>query len=87
MENDLIRRKDAENVVMNHCGCCGRAILQIPEVDAVEVVRCKDCREYLKSEYDFYYCDAFSDPDENEWIATKPDFFCANGKRADTKSG
>lgn len=49
-----------------------------PTVDAVEVVRCKDCKHYHKSDAGHPDC---------EWCkrlicgTIKPDFFCADGER------
>lgn len=52
-----------------------------PTVDAVEVVRCKDCR-YWRHEVDthtHWVCRQHSYIDR--LIHTAPDFFCADGKR------
>lgn len=47
-----------------------RAIERAPAVDAVEVVRCKDC----KHRYTDSWCE-YADDDDN--------FYCARGKRKD----
>ena len=52
-------------------------ILNAPTVDAVPVVRCKDCKMWnveWKHEAGDCYCYKFL-----EW--TDPDFFCAGGER------
>ena len=52
-------------------------IEQAPTVDAVEVVRCKDCKHYLYDDFDgAYVCMQLS-----KYV--KPDFWCAHGERKD----
>ena len=51
-----------------------------PRVDAVEVVRCKDCKwgDYHGTTDEgkpYYYCVI------TEWAGQPPEFFCANGKK------
>jgi hypothetical protein len=46
-------------------------------VDAVEVVRCKDCKHYSK---DGIWCDMNS-KDRNEWFNWYEDDFCSYGER------
>lgn len=48
-----------------------------PTVDAVEVVRCKDCKHYRE---DSFWCDMNS-RDRNEWFNWYPDDFCSYGER------
>ena len=65
-----------------------KAIDEVPTVDAVEIVRCKDCswcatvksfgKEYL-------YCDAFYDHADGDLIGVslmvEPDHYCSWGER------
>lgn len=62
-----------------------------PTIDAVEVVRCKDCKHYHA---DLGWCDehshfvdeerSFCYPHEStEWKMFEPDYFCADGERKD----
>lgn len=52
-----------------------------PTVDAVEVVRCKDCAHaHLTASNQAKYCDMRSNGDE---LYLPPDFYCAAGRRAD----
>ena len=51
----------------------------IPRVDAVEVVRCRDCL-YSTERYGHLKC-INGVSYRNTW--NKPDFFCANGERKD----
>ena len=45
-----------------------------PTVDAVEVVRCKDCKDYHKNTCPL-----------RTWAYTKPDDFCSYGERKDNE--
>ena len=93
--NDLIRRGDAieasctchGGVHCNHYPCKDvQAIMDLPYVNVVEVVRCKDCKFYevawLKKD----------GTDDNRYkpsicvkgqygITRKPDWFCADAER------
>lgn len=62
-------------------GCAHKKlILEAPAVDAVEVVRCKDCKmfsdisPYTGAKFDFKYCTKFGN-------ATKETDFCSYGER------
>lgn len=48
----------------------------VPTVDAVEVIRCKDCKYWYKHICDFWSTDSS--------MLTKHDDFCSYGERADT---
>lgn len=56
------------------------AIDKLEEVDAVEVVRCKDCKHYKPNEYanGNMYCMVWAD-----WLLTEDDDFCSGGERKD----
>lgn len=53
-----------------------------PTIDAVPVVRCKDCKHRSKEMYDYY-----GNPNNKVYvcqindIAKKPDWFCADGEK------
>lgn len=53
-------------------------IVKAPTVDAVEVVRCKDCKHYVDSPYEDgdKMCDGWG-----EWIFPNDDDFCSCGER------
>jgi len=71
MENDLIRRKDLADSIQQldiYPVCIRRAIERAPTVDAVEVVRCKDCKHWHGG--DCYRIEI-----------TRPDDFCSYGER------
>jgi len=50
-----------------------------PTVDAVPVVRCKDCKHYQH--------DAFLDHDWCDGRCVTPDYFCADGERRSMDGG
>ena len=51
------------------------AITDLPTVDAVPVVRCKDCKRCEDEELGLVYCHGFV----GGWVSN--DFFCAHGER------
>ena len=62
-------------------GCAHKKlILEAPAVDAVEVVRCKDCKKfgdispYTGTKFDFKFCNKFGN-------VTKETDFCSYGER------
>lgn len=50
-------------------------ISQVQQVDAVEIVRCKDCK-HLGENDGYYFCNAIGIS-----FGDKPNWFCADGKR------
>ena len=56
----------------------GDAILACPTVDAVEVVRCKDCKHWAQLE-----SGGFCDNPEGLLCFDKPNDFCCYGERKD----
>lgn len=65
-------------------------IVTVPRVDAVEVVRCKDCKHSVwDEENELWKCTESADYDEDagEWFGFfeyhNGDFFCAYGERED----
>ena len=56
-----------------------------PTVDAVEVVRCKDCKYYCQDKINGVICRHpeldFDIECYDHWINTKPDDFCSYGER------
>lgn len=68
----------------------GDAIMDCPTVDAVEVVRCRDCVSYIYSgnyidddgaEKEYWYCDFHSLP--NNCVQMQPNSFCSYGEKRD----
>ena len=90
----LVRREDAlaaidavgahsssTLVVKKACYAAVKTDSVVPTVDAVEVVRCKDCR-YWRQEvnaHTHWVCAQHSFNDR--LMYTVPDFYCADGKR------
>lgn len=62
---------------------CRNAVIELlsaqPTVDAVPVVRCKDCKHYV-SIYGHRFCDVFCDAEEEPY-ETNPNDFCSYGER------
>jgi len=56
-----------------------------PTVDAVQVVRCKDCRYCERyNDSDIYYCTYF---ENNYMLIPKPDYgYCSRGERKDDET-
>lgn len=50
----------------------------IPTVDAVEVVRCKDCKHWNEG---IGWCDQHSHYEEDEWNMFSADDFCSYGEK------
>lgn len=62
---------DSEKAAVRHF------LAKLPKADAVEVVRCKDCKHYLYDDFDgCYVCMQLS-----KYVKT--DFWCAYGERKD----
>lgn len=76
--NDLRRMSEMNSMSLWKRDVCKRAAdaLSIPAVDAVEVVRCRDCKCYPKDfdEDSWNWCCGFGDD-------TNPNDFCSYGKR------
>ena len=53
-----------------------------PTVDAVEVVRCKDCKYWHE---EIAWCDQHSHFDKDEWNMFDKDDFCSWGERKDNE--
>ena len=58
----------------------GYMIRKRPTVDAVEVVRCKDCKHWHK---DTVFCDYMSYREASERVNWYADDFCSYGERKD----
>jgi hypothetical protein len=83
MDNDLISRSAAIDALMKAPkltrSIIRRVLRQVPEVDAVEVVRCKDCkRRYYNEDREVYCCEAWADGYDTE---VRDDCFCSYGER------
>lgn len=64
------------------CGC--RVIDEAPTVDAVEVVRCKDCKHWLQRSAEVYRPVGIEGCACDSWIRiTQENDFCSRGERKD----
>lgn len=68
------RWKDRTNIAFNKCL---DAIQFFPTVDAIEVVRCKDCKHYWKNNP--------SDDDPVCLASPKDDAFCSEGEKKENE--
>ena len=74
---------DTETKIVADCVAIARkAIVNAPTVDAVEVVRCKDCKHYVQFLQDSKECRCtiFSGCYDRPY-PTDPDDFCSYGER------
>lgn len=83
LTDELIFRSDALKALSNGEGCgniCSRAIRRIPAVDAVPVVRCRDCKYYNITccSPGFGWCER-----SGHNHGTTDDWFCADGVMED----
>ena len=66
------------------------AVENAPTIDAVPVVRCKDCKWWDKTDNGFGYCMAMKHGYMSEnweigiYRTYKGDFYCADGERGDS---
>lgn len=57
-------------------------LAKLPKADAVEVVRCKDCKRFVDNREAFFtYCKRGL-----KYLYVKPDDFCSYGERKDNVS-
>lgn len=82
MNNDLISRSALLELAHNHVGgtvdC--NDIARFPAVDAVVVVRCRDCKHYRGTNYGFMVCGKFD-------VISCEDDFCVWGERKEDNNG
>ena len=92
-EKRLIDANDAEKFAREHIFDANERFLildflrECSTVDAVEVVRCKDCKYYCQDKINGAICRHPELDYEIEcydhWINTNPDDFCSYGERKD----
>lgn len=88
-KGDLIGREAAINLLHYYgdetCASVVKEFENIPAVDAVEVVRCKDClyRSQYCDAYGMYHCGGIDTTKVHSLPIVGSDFFCAHGERRD----
>lgn len=92
-EKRLIDANDAERFAMEHILDAKERFLILDFLrecyteDAVEVVRCKDCKYYCQDKINGVICRHpeldFDIECYDHWINTNPDDFCSYGERKD----
>lgn len=75
---DLISRealkKRLEDLHFQNYGNAIMAVMEAPAVDAVEVVRCRDCKHLM-------FSDCYGECGEGHMGIVSPDDFCSYGRR------
>ena len=69
--NWLLMTDKTKEAVCKHGAYLKKIIMQLPTVDAVEVVRCKDCKHYMT-----IHCTC-------DGCCISDDWYCADGERKD----
>lgn len=69
--------KSCDNIVRSVLCECMMQLHSVPTIDAVEVVRCKDCKHWAVLEECGHYCSHWG----NLMTDTLEDDFCSNGER------
>ena len=72
-----------ENLPDAHAGVITSFLRDCPTIDAVEVVRCRECIYWTGVALGMR-CKLYSFP-PNVWICSKPDDFCSKGQREEDK--
>ena len=87
MADKLINVEDFMNEVIKYphqsLKTIGEALDKTPTVDAVPVIRCKDCKYRHESIMYGFECDKAVYPDEDSRNVFNGDWFCADGERND----
>ena len=80
--NEYIKKKDAENIML---GSCDESALwkvrHLPTADAVEVVRCKNCKWYMPISENYGKCTYRT----REHLLNEPSDYCSYGEREDNE--
>lgn len=95
--SDYIKREDAYKYLDEQLvevftgdtllGALKQIIAKLPSADAVEVVRCKDCKFWNKDENILGgICDEWSDFEDSIINYTKPDDYCSRGEQKEEEN-
>lgn len=74
--------KDSRNIIVVNAERLMDEIMDIQEVDAVQVVRCKDCKHWEEIDKDMMMCAAVSSDPYEAWASEANDY-CSLGERKD----
>ena len=88
-DNDLIRRGDLKDLLLKRSffpAIVAAALKEIPKVDAVEVIRCKDCIHWYDKEETCLKIYSDGDVSQYAWQLRAPNDFCSYGERKDDDS-
>ena len=79
IDADATKRRVADTFFDTLIPCVNRALDDSPTIDAVPVVRCKDCKHYKTGVCLKIYYDGLAS--RYAWQERKPDDFCSYGER------
>ena len=85
IDADATKRRVADTFFDTLIPCVNRALDDSPTVDAVPVVRCKDCKHYKTGVCLKIYYDGLAS--RYAWQERKPDDFCSYGEKRRDKDG
>ena len=79
IDADATKRRVADTYFDTLIPCVNRALDDSPTVDAVPVVRCRECKHWKFAQHiNDNLCHRF---DGDPWIPTEPNDFCSYGER------
>ena len=78
IDADATKRRVADTFFDTLIPCVNRALDDSPTIDAVPVVRCKDCKHYKTGVCLKIYYDGLAS--RYAWQERKPDDFCSYGE-------
>ena len=85
IDADATKRRVADTFFDTLIPCVNRALDDSPTIDAVPVVRCKDCKHYKTGVCLKIYYDGLAS--RYAWQERKPDDFCSYGEKRRDKDG
>ena len=95
MDNRYINREEALSAFCEFCGVCpkekrrpcecedilGNVLEKLPVADAVEVVRCKDCKHYTQKHGNLSWNAKRRYCNRSATVATSPEDYCSFGEK------
>ena len=83
IDADVFEERLMANIGLTNC--LDRSFKETPTIDAVEVVRCKECK-YWHDHITTTWCSRGAElrPQESGWIKRNADDFCSYGERKET---
>lgn len=88
-KNKTIFREEAEGAIAAYLACV-RTLNSECTIDAVPVVRCKDCKYYAHDDFgtgEKYWCMHFVNTESNQLLTVDEYDYCSFGERKENKDG